>query len=90
MKNLKYAMIAAVGALGVTSAGGAFTQTASQKTQPTPQMDRQMMGNGTSMGGGMMGMMQNPEMHQQMMQMMQNCNKMMEQKMASGASAPRT
>ena len=70
--------VSAVAAIGLASAG-AFAQqpSNSQRTQGSSQSHQQMMRDGGGMMG-MMGMMNDPEMRQQMTEMMRNCNRMME------------
>ena len=84
--NLKTAALGGIAALSLASAT-AFAQQTTPPRAETPQTNQQMMRD----GGGMTGMMQNPEMRSQMMEMMSNCNRMMERMnggMAQGA--PRT
>ena len=72
-KNLKMAAATGIAALSLASAT-AFAQQTIAPSSETPQMNQQMMRD----GGGMMPMMQDPEMRRQMMDMMSNCSKMME------------
>ena len=75
--NLKLATFGAVAALGLMATGalaqpksapGALARVqASQQSQPNQEMRR-----------GGQSMMANPEMHQEMMEMMKKCNRMMD------------
>lgn len=78
-KNFKTAALTAVAALGLASAGAFAQQTSTERAPANPQMNQRMMQNGGDMKGGMMGMMNDPEMRKQMTEMMKNCNRMMEQ-----------
>ena len=81
--NLKTAALGGIAALSLASAT-AFAQPTTTPRAETPQTNQPMMRD----GGGMMGMMQDPEMRRQMGAMMSNCSKMMERmngKMAEGA-----
>lgn len=71
-KNLKMAALGGIAALSLASET-AFAQQTTPRAE-TPQTNQQMMRD----GGGMMGMMQDPEMRRQMMEMMGNCSRMME------------
>jgi hypothetical protein len=75
-KQIKIAAIGVAGALGLASAALAQQPMAQGERQNRPA-NNQMMDHG-NMQGGMMGMMHDPEMRRQMMQMMTNCNRMME------------
>ena len=84
-KNIKMAAFGGIAALSLASATAFAQQTTSPRAE-TPQTNQQMMRD-----GGMMGMMQDPEMRRQMMEMMGNCGRMMDRMnggMAQGA--PRT
>lgn len=77
----KIKLIAAVGAVGFATAAVA-QQASPQAPSTAPAAERQghMMDQGGQMGHGMMGgmMMNDPEMRAEMVQMMKNCNRMME------------
>lgn len=84
--NLKMATLGGIAALSLASAT-AFAQQTTPPRAEAPNTNQQMMRD----GGGMMGMMKDPEMRRQMGEMMSNCNKMMDRMnggMAEGA--PRT
>ena len=83
IKTLK---IAAIGVLGLASAGALAQQATTERAPANPQMSQQMMPGGDM--GGMMGMMHSPEMQKQMSEMMSNCNRMMER--MGNMSAPNT
>lgn len=91
--NLKITVVAAVAAAGLASVS-AFAQQAPEA--PTSRAERQMgqgtMGQGMAGDGQMMGMMNDPEMRQQMSQMMENCNRMMSRmgNMSPAAGTTRT
>lgn len=80
--NLKTAVIGAAVTLGLASASAMAQPSNDQSAPSSPQTEQQMMRD-----GGMMGMMQNPEMRQQMTRMMSNCNKMMETMGSRGAAS---
>ncbi len=86
--NLKTAGIGVAVALGLISVGALAQPNTGQKAPAESRMNHQMM-DGGNMGGGMMGMMKDPEMRKEMMQMMKSCNKMMES-MGGMTGAPRT
>lgn len=88
INNLKIAGIGAAVALGIISAGAVAQPGTGQKAPTESRMNHQMM-DGGNMGRGMMGMMKDPEMRKEMMQMMKSCNKMMES-MGGMTGAPRT
>lgn len=77
-RKLKFAALGAVAAAGLASAGALAQQTEGQRTPANPQSNQQMMRDGGMPGGGMMAMMNDPEMRRQMTEMMANCNRMME------------
>ncbi len=83
-KNLKMAALGGIAALSVASAT-AFGQQTTSPPAEAPQMNQQMMRD----GGGMMGMMQDPEMRRQMTEMMSNCSRMMERMNGGTEGAPR-
>lgn len=80
-RKIKFTAVAAVAAVGFATAAVA-QQASPQAPSTAPAAERQghMMGQGGQMGRGMMGgmMMNDPEMRSQMVQMMKNCNRMME------------
>lgn len=80
-RKINLAAIAAVAAAGFATAALA-QQGSPQAPTNAPAAERQghMMGQGGQMGHGMMGdmMMNDPEMRAEMVQMMKNCNRMME------------
>lgn len=87
MRNhLKAAAGAAVAVLSLASVT-AFAQPASgQQPQPDRQMNQQMMQDGQGMRDGNMTMMQDSNMGQ-MMQMMRECEKMMQEAQAGSTTA---
>ena len=90
-RNFKMAVFGAVTAVGLASAGALAQQGDTQRAPANPQMNEQMMRDGGTMGGGMMAMMNDPEMRRQMTEMMSNCNRMMERMgNMSGSGQPRT
>ena len=90
-RNFKMAALGAVAALGLASAGALAQQGNTQRAPANPQMNEQMMRDGGMAGGGMMAMMNDPEMRRQMTEMMSNCNRMMERMgNMSGSGQPRT
>ena len=84
--NLKTAAMGAVFAVGLVSASAFAQSSNNQKAPANPQMNHEMM----MRDGGMMGMMNDPEMRKQMSRMMSNCNKMMESMNTKGAATPRS
>ncbi len=77
MANLKLAALSAFTALGITTAAVAQTNDDRAAKSEMPAEHNKMM---TGNMGGMMGMTNDPEMREQMKQMMRNCHKMMEAK----------
>ena len=77
-RKIKMAALGAVAAVGLASAGALAQQGNTQRPPANPQMNQEMMRDGGMMGGGMMAMMNDPEMRRQMTEMMSNCNRMME------------
>ncbi len=76
-KHLKVTAIGVLAAAGLASA--AVAQQSNTQTAPANQsMNHQMMGQDGAMGDEHMMMMNDPEMRQQMMEMMESCSKMME------------
>lgn len=77
MNPLKIAAVGALAALGLSSAAVA-QQSSGQKPNMSAQQHQQMMSSGMQ-NGQTMPMMAEPQMRQQMMQMMKDCNHMMQQ-----------
>lgn len=77
MTPLKIAAVGALAALGLSSAAVA-QQSGGQKPDMSAQQHQQMT-SGAMQKGHAMPMMADPEMRQQMMQMMKGCNQMMQQ-----------
>lgn len=77
INTLKIAAVGAVAALGLASAAVA-QQSSGQKPNMTAQQHQQMMSGGMQ-NGQMMATMADPQMGQQMMEMMKGCNQMMKQ-----------
>ncbi len=75
--TLKIAAVGALAALGLASAAVA-QQSSGQMPNMTAQQHQQMMAGGMQ-NGQMMATMADPQMRQQMMQMMKDCNQMMQQ-----------
>ena len=75
-KELKMIGVGAVAAAGLASA--ALAQQGDTQTRPTTHQQHQQMMSGGMQNGQRMGTMGDPEMHKQMMAMMENCNRMME------------
>lgn len=78
-------------AIGLAAAGGlasaALAQQSAPRAEQSPRSQSgQAMGQGNGMMGGMMPMMNNPEMRQ----MMAKCNKMMDQMGNMPTAKPRT
>lgn len=90
MNTLKIAAVGAVAALGLASAAVA-QQSSGQKPNMTAQQHQQMMAGGMQ-NGQMMATMADPQMRQQMMEMMKGCNQMMQQmgNMARTDATPRS
>lgn len=78
MKNNKLKLIGlgAFAAAGIATAAVA-QQSNTQRPQMSAEQHRQMMSGGMQGGQTMNGMNADPKMHQQMMTMMENCNRMM-------------
>ncbi|OBX18939.1 hypothetical protein A9995_10380 [Erythrobacter sp. QSSC1-22B] len=77
MTTLKIAALSAFAALGISSAALAQTKDERSEKNAMPADHSEMMAGDM---GGMKGMMNDPEMREQMKQMMSNCHKMMEAK----------
>lgn len=77
MTTLRIAALSAFAALGITTAAVGQTNDERAAKSEMPADHSEMM---TGNMGGMMGMMKDPEMREQMKQMMSNCHKMMEAK----------
>lgn len=77
INTLKIAAVGAVAALGLGSVAVA-QQSSGQKPNMTAQQHQRMMAGGMQ-NGQMTATMADPQMRQQMMQMMQGCNQMMKQ-----------
>lgn len=77
MNPLKIAAFGTLATLGLSTAAVA-QQGSSQKPNRSAQQHQQMM-SGAMQGGQAMPMMAEPEMRQQMMQMMKGCHQMMQQ-----------
>lgn len=74
MNNLKIAAVGALAALGLASTAAAQQSSGQKPNMPAAQHQKMITG---GMQNGQM--MSDPQMRQQMMQMMQGCNRMMEQ-----------
>ena len=78
MKSIKIAALGTLAAIGMATA--ALAQQSNPQPRMTPEQHQQMMSGGGMMGhGNMMTMMNDPEMRQQMSQMMGHCERMMKQ-----------
>ncbi len=77
INTLKIAAVGALAAIGLASAAVA-QQSSAQMPNMSPQQHQQMMSGGMP-NGSMMSMMADPKMGQHMMQMMKDCNQMMQQ-----------
>ena len=77
MSTVKIAALSAFAALGITTAAVAQTNDQRAAKSEMPADHSEML---TGNMDGMMGMMNDPEMREQMKQMMSNCHKMMETK----------
>ena len=72
MNNLKIAGVAALAAAGLASAAVA------QPTSTSAPQQHQQMTPGGMQNGQMMPMMSDPQMRKEMMEMMESCNRMMQ------------
>ncbi len=90
MNTLKIAAVGALAALGLASAAVA-QQSSGQKPNMSAQQHQQMMSGGKQ-DGQTMPKMANPQMRQKMMQMMKDCNQMMQQmgSMHGAETAPKS
>lgn len=88
--TFKIAAVGALAALGLASAAVA-QQSSAQKPNMSAEQHQQMMSGGMQ-HGQMMGMMADPKMQQQMIQMMKDCNQMMQQmgNMPGAKAAPKS
>lgn len=80
-RKIKFTAITAVAAAGFATAALAQQGSPQAPTDaPAAEHQGRMMGQGGQMDHGMMGgmMMNDPEMRGEMVQMMKNCNRMME------------
>ena len=90
MNNLKIAAVGALAALGFASAAVAQQSGAQKPNMPVGQ--HQQMKSGSMHNGQMMATMADPQMRQQMMEMMKGCNQMMQHMgdMSQGNTKPKS
>lgn len=78
MKTFKLSALGAVAAIGLASAAAIAQPTAEQESSAEAPADQSGMMQENM--AGMMAMMDNPDMREQMMEIMRNCNRMMQMK----------